>query len=214
MHRTVEGTTPYAWPYDALLDPRRLALVVVLPAAGYEQLVDEADGPSRPGLESVLSRIGELAGATFSAGGAVVEVTTAPPVRGHANGVPAPDRSASLGLRGPAHRIASAGVDGFYASPLDATLRALGRDQLVVCGQWLETGVHSTMRSANDRGYECLLAFDACVPYDPDLAAASRSQIEMSGGIFGAVGESAAVIDALHLVAPSSDHHVPERTTR
>ena len=105
-------------------------------------------------------------------------------------------------------------MDGFYASPLDATLRALGRDQLVVCGQWLETGVHSTMRSANDRGYECLLAIDACVPYDPDLAAASRSQIEMSGGIFGAVGESAAVIDALHLVAPSSDHHVPERTTR
>ncbi len=45
------------------------------------------------------------------------------------------------------------------------------------------------MRSANDRGYECLLVIDACVPHDPELVAASRSQIEMSGGIFGAVGD-------------------------
>ena len=67
----------------------------------------------------------------------------------------------------------------------------------MLCGQWLETGVHSTIRSANDRGYECLLALDACIPYDPDLAPAARSQIEMSGGIFGAVGDTAAVLAAL-----------------
>jgi nicotinamidase-related amidase len=81
----------------------------------------------------------------------------------------------------------------------------------VICGQWLETGVHSTMRSANDRGYECLLALDACVPYDPDLVPAARSQVEMSGGIFGAVGETAAVLAALHAVS-TPDQNLPERT--
>jgi len=91
----------------------------------------------------------------------------------------------------------AAGVDGFYGSPLDDRLRRLGRDQLLLCGAWLETGVHSTMRSANDRGYECLLVLDACDAYDATLVAASRSQIEMSGGIFGAVGLQADVHAAL-----------------
>ncbi|RNM17030.1 isochorismatase family protein [Nocardioides pocheonensis] len=193
MSGTVASTTPYSWPYDGRLDPRRLALLVVLP--GPEDAESVADGAGAP--DSVLGRVGVLAGAMFDVGGVVVEVTTTPPPGRRPERVPAPRRAANLGLRGPAHRITSGGVDGFFSSPLDATLRALGRDQLVLCGQWLETGVHSTMRSANDRGYECLLALDACIPYDPDLAPAARSQIEMSGGIFGAVGDTAAVLAAL-----------------
>lgn len=198
MTRTVARTTPYAWPYDGLLDPGRLALLVVVLGADDEETVgDGFGGPPDPALDSALTRIGELAGATFTAGGVVVEVTTTPPPGRRPELVPTPRRAANLGLRGPAHRITSGGVDGFFSSPLDATLRALGRDQLVLCGQWLETGVHSTMRSANDRGYECLLALDACIPCDPDLAPAARSQVEMSGGIFGAVGDTAAVLAAL-----------------
>jgi hypothetical protein len=46
-------------------------------------------------------------------------------------------------------------------------------------------------------GFECLLVVDACVPHDTELVAPSVSMIEMSGGIFGAVGTSAAVVDAL-----------------
>jgi nicotinamidase-related amidase len=57
--------------------------------------------------------------------------------------------------------------------------------------------VHSTLRRANDIGYECLLLEDMCVPLDPDLQESSISQILMSGGIFGAVGESAALLEAL-----------------
>ena len=206
--RTVADTTPYAWPYDARLDPRRLALLVVVPGAEYDEAVGDGETP-----DSVLGRIGELAGATFSAGGVVVEVTTTPPVRRRGPAAPAPRRAGPRGVRGPAHRIAAGGVDGFFASTLDSTLRALGRDQLILCGQWLETGVHSTMRSANDRGYECLLAIDACVPYDPGLLPAARSQIEMSGGIFGAVGGTAATLDALRLPGPVPDPTVPERTS-
>ncbi|GAB7005539.1 cysteine hydrolase [Nocardioides sp. AN3] len=196
MNPTVAGSTPYAWPYDASMEASRLALVVVLP--GSDGAVS-GEGSSWPdpvldsALDAVLGRIADLAGAVHANGGVVVEVTTAPRSRGG----PATPRLGATGLKGDAHRVVAGGIDGFFASPLDATLRSLGRDQLLVCGQWLETNVHSTMRSANDRGYECLLVLDACAPLDPDLVASSRSQVEMSGGIFGAVGETTAVLDAL-----------------
>jgi hypothetical protein len=207
MSGTVAGTTPYSWPYDGRLDPTRLALLVVLP--GPEDAEAAADGAGCP--DSALGRFGVLAGAMFAVGGVVVEVTTTPPPGRRPGIVAAPRRAADLGLRGPAHRITAGGLDGFFASALDATLRALGRDQLVLCGQWLEIGVHSTMRSANDRGYECLLVLDACIPYDPNLVPAARSQVEMSGGIFGAVGDTAAVLAALHAVS-NPDQNLPERT--
>ena len=53
------------------------------------------------------------------------------------------------------------------------------------------------MRAANDMGYECLLLEDAVVPADPRLVSAALSSIEMSGGIFGAVGRADAVRTAL-----------------
>lgn len=209
MRGTVARSTPYAWPYDGVLVPERLALVVVLPGADGLAASGGAPGPD-PTLDPLLNRIALLAGATQCSGGVVVEVTATPRAR---PGVEVPAaRVGSTGLKGvngSVLRIVAGGVDGFYASPLDATLRALGRDQLVLCGQWLETNVHSTMRSANDRGYECLLVLDACIPFDPTLNQAARSQIEMSGGIFGAVGETGAVLDALlPLPAPSTDKEV------
>lgn len=196
MNRTVARSTPYPWPYDASLTPSRLALVIVLPGAGERAAGDGAPGPD-PLLDAALRRIALLAGATHGCGGVVVEVIAAPSRRLHE---PTPPRPGSIGLKsvsGSVHRVQSGGIDGFFASSLDATLRSLGRDQLLLCGKWLETNVHSTMRSANDRGYECLLVLDACLPYDTTLTPAARSQIEMSGGIFGAVGETAAVLDAL-----------------
>lgn len=192
MTGTVLGTTPYPWPYDGRLEPQRLALLVVLPGADGAGTPDDAASTPDP----ALGRIGELAGSVLAVGGVVVEVTTTPPIGGRRSAVPT-RRAALTGLKAPSHRVTSGGIDGFYASPLDALLRAQGRDQLLVCGQWLETGVHSTMRSANDRGYECLLALDACIPYDPTLVGAARSQIEMSGGIFGAVGETVPLLAAL-----------------
>ena len=173
MSRTIAHTTPYAWPWDGAFAPTRTALLVV----------------TVPGAPAPVTAVDALAGVLQPAGGVVVHVTTTSP---RAAPVADPD------VWGPAdHRVVSAGVDGFYGSPLDGLLRSLGRDQLLLTGAWLETGVHSTMRSANDRGYECLLVLDACTAYDPTLVAASRSQIEMSGGIFGAVGTTDEVLSAL-----------------
>lgn len=170
---TIAATTPYAWPYDGAFDPARAALLVL----------GSADTP--PPVPEVAA----MAGSFRSAGGVVVQVTTAPPHRA-APVVPVPMDLAD-------HQVEAAGIDGFYGSPLDTLLRSRRRDQLLLTGAWLETGVHSTMRSANDRGYECLLVLDACVAYDAALVAASRSQIEMSGGIFGAVGQSVDVLAAV-----------------
>ncbi len=58
------------------------------------------------------------------------------------------------------------GVDGFSGSPLAECLAGLEVDHLLVCGLGLEGPVHSTLRSANDRGLECLLVIDACAPLD------------------------------------------------
>jgi len=177
---TVARTTPYAWPYDGALDPARTALLVVGPSGD--------PGPTSGALGPAQGRTGELAGGLRDRGGVVVRVTTTP-ASWPSVVEPAPDRADV--------RVTAYGVDGFFGSPLDALLRSLDLDRLLLAGAWLETNVHSTMRSANDRGYECLLVLDACTAYDPDLVAASRSQIEMSGGIFGAVGETEPVLAAL-----------------
>ena len=63
------------------------------------------------------------------------------------------------------------------------------------------------MRSANDRGYECLLVVDACAPLEPELVPAAISMVEMSGGIFGAVGTTAPVLAALD-AAPNRVRHL------
>jgi nicotinamidase-related amidase len=96
-----------------------------------------------------------------------------------------------------ARRVDAAGIDGFHGSGLDATLRAAGATHLLLAGHGLEAPVHSTLRSANDRGYECLLVLDASSPLRPDLVPAARSMVEMSGGIFGAVGTTRDVLAAL-----------------
>ncbi|MGE0879420.1 MAG: cysteine hydrolase family protein [Acidimicrobiia bacterium] len=93
--------------------------------------------------------------------------------------------------------LSTAGLNGFYQSRLDAELRARGIDRLVIGGLGLEGPVHSTMRSANDRGYECLVLTDGCAPQVADLMHASFHTIAMSGGIFGAFAPASAVLDAL-----------------
>ncbi len=113
--------------------------------------------------------------------------------------------SSSAPRVGTAHyQLESPGWDAFYSTALDLQLRTAGRDLLLLAGAWLEVGVHSTMRSANDRGYECLLVLDACISGSELTAAAARSSIEMSGGIFGAVGTSQDLLGLLGTTQSSS----------
>lgn len=96
--------------------------------------------------------------------------------------------------------IEAAGLDGFYGSRLDAQLRAAGVDRLLLAGFGLEGPVHSTLRGANDRGYECLTLADCCATCEPECRDGALRSITMSGGIFSAIGTTAALCEALNSV--------------
>jgi nicotinamidase-related amidase len=178
--RVVEGTTPYPWPWDAAFAPTRCALLTV----GIE-------GPTPELAEPALHVAERAADAARAAGALVVRVVTRRPANG---------RAAAADVAGPptdGDVVYAAGLDGFFGSGLDLLLRRHRRDQLLFAGYWLETAVHSTLRSANDRGYECLVLADACTSLTPGTRSGALSTIEMSGGIFGAIGFADAAIVAM-----------------
>jgi nicotinamidase-related amidase len=135
----------------------------------------------------------------------VVEVVTRPPLTRRPQATVEPFRGAWSADA----VVEPFGWDGFHGTPLDAQLRAAGREHLLFAGWWLETAVHSTMRSANDRGYECLLATDLVVGLDPTTTAGAISSIHMSGGIFGATGSGLAAVTALCAAPPPLQAKAP-----
>src|ERR1700761_9115503 len=89
------------------------------------------------------------------------------------------------------------GKGAFFATDLDAILKNRGITQLVVCGVTTEVCVNTTVREANDRGYECLVVSDCVGSYFPDFQRIGLEMIKAQGGIFGWVADSVAVIPAL-----------------
>jgi nicotinamidase-related amidase len=93
--------------------------------------------------------------------------------------------------------VDAVGSNGFHGSRLDAELRRRDVARLVLTGYGAEATVDSTLRAANDRGYECLVLTDAVAPFDDDVGAHALASVTMSGGIFGAIGTSADLLGAL-----------------
>ena len=89
------------------------------------------------------------------------------------------------------------GKGAFYATPLQAELQRRGITQLVLMGVTTEVCVQTTMREANDRGYDCLLVEDGTDSYFPDFKAATLAMVTAQGGIVGWVAPAAAVMAAL-----------------
>ena len=89
------------------------------------------------------------------------------------------------------------GKGSFYATDLDLLLRTRGITHLIFTGITTDVCVHTTMRDANDRGYECLVLSDctAATKYENHLAA--LDMIKMQGGVFGAVATSAAFLEGI-----------------
>ncbi len=89
------------------------------------------------------------------------------------------------------------GKGAFYATDLEAMLRSRGIAQLLVCGVTTEVCVNTTVREANDRGFDCLVLEDCTGSYFPEFHAAGIAMIKAQGGIFGWVAPSAALLAAL-----------------
>jgi nicotinamidase-related amidase len=89
------------------------------------------------------------------------------------------------------------GKGAFYRTDLDLILRNWGIATLIVCGVTTEVCVTTTVREANDRGYECVVVSDAVASYFPEYHRMSLEMIKAQGGIFGWVTPSKAVLEAL-----------------
>jgi nicotinamidase-related amidase len=191
------ASIPYPWPYDVPVDEPlgsdRLALLCVA--------VQPSFAAATIGADVTTMTISLAARALRNAGARVVAVNV---------GASAGGRRAPVSVREPEAVepliaasaetvVAAPGLDGFYASSLEPLLRSWGCDRLVLCGLGAETAVDGTLRSANDRGFECLTLTDAVAPHDPALAARTHHSVTMSGGIFGAIGTTADLLTAMGL---------------
>ncbi len=89
------------------------------------------------------------------------------------------------------------GKGSFYATDLDLLLNTLGVANIILTGITTDVCVHTTMRDANDRGYECVLLADCCGATDYGNHLAALNMIKMQGGVFGAVSDSESFIQAI-----------------
>jgi nicotinamidase-related amidase len=89
------------------------------------------------------------------------------------------------------------GKGAFYATDLDSILKNRGIKQLVVCGVTTEVCVQTTVREANDRGYDCLVLEDCVASYFPEFQKAALAMVKAQGGIFGWVTDSRRFLEVL-----------------
>jgi len=90
------------------------------------------------------------------------------------------------------------GKGAFYSTDLHLILTTKSIRTLVVCGVTTEVCVHTTVREANDRGYECVVLEDCVGSYFPEFQKYGLMMIQAQGGIFGWVSNSQKMTAALH----------------
>jgi len=190
----VADTVPYPWPYNGELAVGQLALLI----CGAQRRLFELSMSS----PEVSVRLVGLADFVRGNGGRVIWIRHGDAGR--------PGRPLQLlpaiGSDGwmlacatdPSDLVIdSAGWDGCFGSTLDHRLRTGGTRTVVLGGFASEVTVDSTVRTLNDQGHECLVLSDGCAPIDLHLGARAQHSLTMSGGIFGALGTTSALFEAL-----------------
>lgn len=214
-----------AEPYDLPFEPEHTALIIIdmqrdfLEPGGFGamlgndvSLLRSAIGPCKAVLDAAR-RAGIFVLHTRE--GHSADLSDCPPTKLARGGL-----KVGIGAQGPMGRILVRGEPGhdiipelypiagepiidkpgkgaFYATDLELKLRNRGIKTLIVCGVTTEVCVHTTVREANDRGFECVVVSDATGSYFPEFQRIGLEQIKAQGGIFGWVAPSSAIVAAL-----------------
>ena len=89
------------------------------------------------------------------------------------------------------------GKGTFCATDFELVLRTRGIRNLVLTGITTDVCVHTTMREANDRGFECVILSDCCAATDRGNHEAALKMVTMQQGVFGAISDSGALLEVL-----------------
>ena len=217
---------PYAWPFDGDFTATNTALIIIdmqvdfcapggyVDRMGYDLSLTRAPIPA---IKALLGKARELS---------MFIIHTREGHRPDLSDLPANKRwrsrqiGAGIGDEGPMGKVLVRGERGweiidelapiegeaiidkpgkgsFYATDLDLLLHTKGIRNIILCGVTTDVCVHTTMRDANDRGYECLIVSDGtgASAYDNHLAA--LKMITMQGGVFGAHADSKAILRSI-----------------